>query len=93
MSFDEQGWFWLTDPLLAATVLVLVMATVVWSHAWIVRGRPVRPHLMARRMPRSQRLAAAVQPIPATRPRLTFVAGCRSAADSPIGDDRAQKAA
>ena len=51
MMFDEFGALWLTDPWIAVVAFVGVLATVLWSHGWIVTGSP-RPRTMAVRLRR-----------------------------------------
>ena len=46
MTFDEYGTLWLTDPWIAAIAILGILATVLWSHGWIVTGSP-RPRTMA----------------------------------------------
>lgn len=94
MAFDEQGWFWLVDPWLAAAVLVLAVGTVVWSHAWIVAGSPPRPRMMAVRMPRSQRLAAVLgRGELRARPSLSLMDGRRGSACRPVPARERRRAA
>ncbi len=50
MTFDEYGALLLSDPWIAATAIVAVLATVLWSHGWIASGAPPRPRTMAVRL-------------------------------------------
>ena len=57
MSFDEQGFVWLSDPWIASAAFIVILGLVLWSHGWIAAGAPPRPRSMAVRMPRAQRIA------------------------------------
>ena len=60
MTFDEYGALWLTDPWIAAVAIVGILATVLWSHGWIVAGAPPRPRTMAVRVRRETAHGAAL---------------------------------
>ena len=70
MTFDEFGGLWLSDPWIAALALVAIVATVLWSHGWIVTGAAPHPRTMALRARRDSRHGVALlsQAVHATRP-------------------------
>lgn len=50
MGIDEFGGVWLTDPWIAVVAIASILATVLWSHGWIVTGAPPRPRTLAVRL-------------------------------------------
>ena len=70
MTFDEYGALWLSDPWLAALVLVSIVATVLWSHGWIATGQAPRPRTMAVKLRHDSALGVALlkQAVQAARP-------------------------
>ena len=69
MTIDEQGFLWLSDPWVAGIAFLAVLGVLLWSHGWIVAGRPPHPRAMAVkvRRPRRARAAGHEAPVPLRR--------------------------
>ncbi|HYU19434.1 MAG TPA: hypothetical protein VEQ11_12150 [Chloroflexota bacterium] len=90
MVIDEQGLIWLADPWLAGAVVAVVLSLFLWTHCWVVAGRPPRPRPMAIRLRRPRRR-------PTAQPRLGVAALSwqrrHLARSSPAGGTRSLPAA
>ncbi len=72
MTVDDAGLFWITNFWLAVGFLLIAVGLTLFSHGWIVTGRPPRPRQMAIRMrrPRPRATHLGAHPRAVARPAL-----------------------